>query len=148
MSNYSIPFVMTNINSTSSTSLPYVTNPVRIRPIPITSSNTITSPVTLVFQYSTPGQYSTWNHIYTANFTGNVTFTNFNINTSSFPIVPRIFTIDTTTFPTGYSITYSNLTNSGFSYNIRANVTYSGFLSTPSSRERINDISFSYFAST
>ncbi len=37
MSNYSIPFVSTNINPTSATSLPYVTNPVRIRPFPIPS---------------------------------------------------------------------------------------------------------------
>ncbi len=37
MSNYSIPFVRTNINSTTTTSLPYVTNPVRIRSFPIPS---------------------------------------------------------------------------------------------------------------
>ncbi len=148
MSNYSIPFVRTNINSITTTSLPYVTNPVRIRPIPITSNNTITSPVTLVFQYSTQGQYSTWTYTYTANFTGNVTFTNFNVNTLSFPMPPKILTIDTSSFPLGYTITYSNLTNSGFSYNIRATTTMSGFLSTPSNRQIINNISFTYFAST
>ena len=119
MSNYSIPFVRTNINSTSTTSLPYVTNPVRIRPISITSSNTV--PITITLNHSTRTFNSTTNvytDSYVTNQSGNISFSNFNIpNITSFS-KPLITFNTSSSLPTGISVSYSNITNTGFTYTL------------------------------
>ncbi len=119
MSNYSIPFLRTNINSISTTSLPYVTNPVRIRPFPITSSNTV--PITITLNHSSRTFNSNTNlytDSYVTNQSGNISFSNFNIpNITSYSKTPTIFNASSS-LPTGLSTFYSNLSNTGFTYNL------------------------------
>jgi len=146
MSNYSIPFVRTNINSTTTTSLPYVTNPIRIRPISITSSNTVPITITLTRSSSVVNNTGGYTDTYGANQTGNISFSNFNIpNITSFSKPPITFNTSSS-LPTGIRVSYSNITNTGFTYNISGSfqVLSMGQSSTSITRNG----SITYFAST
>jgi hypothetical protein len=146
MSNYSIPFVRTNINSTSTTSLPYVTNPIRIRPISITSSNTVPITITLTRSSSVVNNTGGYTDTYGANQTGNISFSNFNIpNVTSFSKPPITFNTSSS-LPTDIRVSYSNITNTGFTYNISGSfqVLSMGQSSTSITRNG----SITYFAST
>ncbi len=154
MSNYSIPFVRTNINSTTTTSLPYVTNPVRIRtPItssntaPITSSGTVNATFELYYAYNIPDSDTGITiHTYFIGYSDYVAFSNFNLPNVSFTEKPRILNLNTTnSLPSYMNIEYSDLTNTGFFYTI------SGEYSTTDNVEPwmnlLVEISFTYFAS-
>ena len=147
MSNYSIPFVRTNINSTSTTSLPYVTNPIRIRPISITSSNTV--PITITLNHldrTFNSNTNLYTDSYVTNQSGNISFSNFNIpNITSFSKPPITFNTSSS-LPTGIRVSYSNITNTGFTYNISGSfqVLSMGQSSTSITRNG----SITYFAST
>ncbi len=146
MSNYSIPFVRTNISSTSTTSLPYVTNPVKIRPIPITSSNTV--PITITLNHSsrtTTGPPYT--DSYVTNQSGNISFSNFNIpNITSYSKTPTIFNASSS-LPTGLTAFYSNLSNTGFTYNLTGVFNSTSLGQYPAQTITLNG-SITYFAST
>ena len=153
MSNYSIPFVRTNINSTTTTSLPYVTNPFRLR-TPITSSNTaaITSSGTVnaMFElfYNIPDpDIGITIHTYFIGYSEYVTFSNFNPPNTSFSEKPRILNLNTTnSLPPYMNIEYSDLTNTGFMYTISGEYSTTEdvipFMNIPV------EVSFNYFAST
>jgi len=146
MSNYSIPFVRTNINSTSTTSLPYVTNPIRIIPISITSSNTVPITISLTRSSSVVNDMGGYTNTYGANQTGNITFSKFNIpNVTSFSKPPIIFNTSSS-LPTGIRASYSNISNTGFTYNISGS--FQVLSMGQSSTSITQSGSITYFAST
>ena len=155
MSTYSIPFIRTNINSTTATSLPYVTNPFRIRipittstTIPITSSDTIYASFELWYAYNMPDPDTGIPiHTYYISYSDFVTFSNFNPPNTSFSEKPRILNLNTTnSLPSYMNIQYSDLTNTGFMYTIGGE--YSTTEDVIPFMNLTIDVSFSYFAST
>jgi len=158
MSIYSIPFVRTNINSTSSTSLPYITLPNYLsqnRIAPTSCSNS--------FSTNTPSSYTIINSsscstvslqytittctnvTYNATYSGNIKFSNFFPKgyIGGFQTIPRIVQISNIT--AGYSsANVSNITSTGFTYTI----TYNNLLgsSTDNKIYSFPTISFTYTA--
>jgi hypothetical protein len=84
---------------------------------------------------------------YDINQSGNVTFSNFNTPTiTAFPRLPTVLLLNTTnSLPSSVSISYSNLTTTGFTYTLRGSYTDYGSFGTASTQIFS---SFTYFAST
>jgi hypothetical protein len=147
MSNYSIPFVRTNINSTTTTSLPYVTNPVRIMTALTSCSNTVPVTINLILaNKGTDPRTGMITYFYGINQTGNVTFSNFNIPTiTTFTKLPTVLLLNTiNSLPSSIYISYSNLTTTGFTYTLTGTYTDISYGLPPTTQIYS---SFTYFAS-
>jgi hypothetical protein len=132
MSNYSIPFVRTNINSTTTTSLPYVTNQnylSQTRIPPTFCSNNFSTNTPSTYNITTAGNCSTvtfqftvttcTNVIYNATYSGNIIFSNFSPKgyPGGFQSAPS--TVQLTNITPGFaSATVSNISSTGFTYTI------------------------------